>query len=200
MRALAALTVFAHPDIVEAMEGKPMFRVVRSRRDKDKGRGTFKEIGGHCVMVDDNHSPRLAFEIATGIPRCRGISTNHIYAASDDANLYANPSNIVLTPTFLAKLTDTQMANYAQAATANPCLAALRRRAFELYHLLQPDGAEPPRPPGYPSDAEWAKPIGEGTTRAVLERRCDEFLKTRVGADRKDRAAESVRRCGWGWR
>jgi len=200
IRAIAALSIFVHRDIVEAMGNKAMFRVIRSKPGRDGGRGSFVSVGGLRVMLDDNHSACRAFELATGIPRCKGISVNHLYAASADPNLYANPANIILTPTFLSKLTDTQIADFAAAERQNPCLAALRTRAFLQYGLKRPDATIPLCPPGYPKDSDWAEPVGRGTTQTELMQRGNAFLKTVRGGARQDRAAVSVRQCGWGWR
>lgn len=136
-QALASLTVFAHPDAVGSVGTRAVFRTIRGRP-----KGTI--IGD--AMLDDNASPATAFEWATGFKRGPDLQCNHLSAAARDPASYSDLRNICYTPTFIAKLTDSQRKDVSEGHLSH----LLRFRAFELYGYAGPQGSPHPRKPsGY---------------------------------------------------
>ncbi len=85
----------------------------------------------------------------------KGAALCHIYPRSpQDPRHFTRLSNLVAVPASLGAFTE-----------APPVLAALKRRAFELYGYRGPHRRTPPIPPGRP--AAWAPP---GLLRAALRR------------------------------
>jgi hypothetical protein len=126
-QAVASLTVFAHPDTVTQTQGRNLFRVVRLRQQRD--RGTFAEVVG-CdgrVMLDDNRAPAVAFEWTHGIRDRPGVQVNHVWQRSQDVSASTALANLCLTPTFFAKLTDTDDPIRA-CATVPTCCSAIGRK------------------------------------------------------------------------
>ena len=131
-------------------------------------------------MWDDNKSPTDAFLWANGLPK-RGHDTqfNHIYADSDNADIYTALPNLCMTPAFLAKLTD----------TSRGIKHLLKYHVFSLYDWV-PSGVDPPeRPPEY-DDLEWATPLPAITdVRAAIAH----AMSTKA----KDRTVLAARELGW---
>lgn len=172
-QALASLAVFASPRTVDEMNNRPVFRMVRGRSEQ---RGQIDYDRG--VMFDDNRGPTVAFCWATGYSgRTEHLQFNHIYLQSDDVEFYSRLSNMCVTPTFLAKITDRQGAQF------------LRFRAWELFGLLPPNGAAPKMPDGY-DGLEWAPPLDP---LADVE----STMRQKMSTKPKDRVTQSVRELGW---
>lgn len=102
-QAVASLSVFSHPRTVAQTGGKALFPTIRGKP------GEFIEVSGRLLMTDDNRSPFDAFRWANGLGASRWPDTqvNHIYRVSADPDAYTSLANIVITPAFIAKLTDT---------------------------------------------------------------------------------------------
>ena len=175
-QAVASLTVFSHPDTVRQTGCRPFVRTVRDA----PRRGQVEERGGLIVALDDNKSPTDAFLWCNGLrTRPREAQFNHVYANSADPASYTSLANLCVTPSFIAKLTDTD-----QRARA-----LLRYRAFDLYGWV-PSGSTVPEPPSGYDGLEWAPPLPpvadvEAVSRAVMARRP------------KDRTVQIARRIGW---
>lgn len=173
-QAIASLTAFSHPDTVAQTRCGALFPTIRGVP------GSYVEVDGRGLMLDDNKSPTDAFLWCNGLNR-RGRDTqfNHIYAASTDPEAYTALPNIVMTPAFLAKLTD----------TSDEVKALLAWRSFDLYGWAPAGFSEPTRPSGYAA-LEWAAPLPavhdlKGRLEAVMARRV------------KDRTVGAARRLGW---
>lgn len=175
-QAVAALTLFSHPDTVRQTGMRGIFRTVRGPAAK-RGLPIAEKAG---LAGDDNKSPTDAFMWANGLRlRPRDLQFNHIVASSRDPELYTNLTNLCATPSFLAKLTDTD----------SGVKALLRYRSFELYGLSVTNPTEPPQPAGY-NRLQFAPclPVVEdvaGTIRAIMSKRP------------KDRTVDISNRFGW---
>lgn len=131
-------------------------------------------------MMDDNTAPTEAFLFAHGISRSayRDVQFNHVWQSAADAANYTSLANLCVTPSFLAKLTDT-----------DPEIAGLLRyRAFSLYGYTPSDASPLSEPHGY-SALKWAETLPpvenlESVLRGALRRR-------------SGRTAECARRLGW---
>jgi hypothetical protein len=172
-QALASLTVFVSPRTVEEMNNQPVFRMARGRFEQ-RGKIDYERR----VMFDDNRGPIMAFRWATGFSgKTAHLQFNHVHAQSDNMDFYTALSNICVTPTFLAKVTDGHGA------------LLLRFRAWELFGLLPPSGAAPKMPEGY-DRLEWAAPLDP---LADVEGMMRKTMSTKP----KDRVTQSVRELGW---
>lgn len=176
-QAVAALTRWAHPDTVRQTGNRGIFPIIRCRVISDRGRDT-TTTDGRAVMMDDNTGPTEAFLFAHGISRSsyRDVQFNHVWQSADEVESYTSLANLCVTPSFLAKLTDTD----AEIA------ALLRYRAQDLYGYAPagPAGA----PPGY-ATLRWADPLPpvpnlEATLRAAMH-------------GKKGRTVSCARRLGW---
>lgn len=176
-QAVASLTRWAHPETVQQTGNRSIFAVVRCRVITDRGRDVTL-TDGRTVMMDDNTAPTEAFLFAHGISRSsyRDVQFNHVWQSANEAESYTSLANICVTPSFLAKLTDTD----AEIAST------LRYRAFGLYGYA-PAGV-PAEPPGY-AELRWAEPLPpvaqlEATLRAAMR-------------GKKGRTVACARRLGW---
>jgi hypothetical protein len=178
-QAVAALTVFAHPDTVAQTEARNVFRSVRRRQQGDVG--TFAEVAGCAgrVMRDDNRSPAVAFEWAHSIRERPDVQVNHLWSRSQDVTAYTSLANLCLTPSFLAKLTDTD----------ESIRTLLRYRAFDLFGYLPPSEGTPAKPAEY-DHVLWADPLPPVPN---LER----VLRAAMSTKRKDRVVACARELGW---
>lgn len=142
LQAVASLTVFSHPDTVRHTGCQPVIRVIRHAAK----RGSVLEVDGKLVGLDDNKAPTDIFLWCNGIVRRpRDIQFNHVYADSQDPESYGCLANLCITPSFLAKLTDT-----------NPTVKALLQyRAFDLYGWHPGRLTPPPMPEAY-NHLTWA--------------------------------------------
>ncbi|MBA3999386.1 MAG: hypothetical protein C0461_02215 [Brevundimonas sp.] len=173
-QAVASLALFSHPETVVQTGGRAMFPTVRGVP------GAYLEIDGRSVMSDDNKSPTDAFLWSNGINRRgRDSQFNHVYAASLDPDAYTALPNIVMTPAFLAKLTDTNA----------EVRALLAWRSFDLYGWRLSGVDIPDRPNAYAS-LEWAAPL---PPVPQLQPRLEAVMARRP----KDRTVIAARRLGW---
>lgn len=174
-QAIASLAVFSHPETVRQTGCRPFVRTVRDTAR----RGQVEDRGGVLVGLDDNKSPTDAFLWCNGLKRPREAQFNHIYADSSDPESYTSLANLCVTPSFIAKLTDTD----------SRVRSIMQYRAFELYRWAPKDTAQPERPRGY-EKLIWAPPLPavqdvETTSRARMMRKP------------KDRTVLIARRIGW---
>ena len=131
-------------------------------------------------MTDDNRSPTDAFRWANGLgTRLRDIQLNHIYSASRDPEAYTSLANLVMTPAFLAKLTDTN----------TEVQALLKWRAYDLYGWMAAGHEKPERPEGYAALA-WAAPLPAVTDLAIR-------IETALQRTPKSRTTMAARSLGW---
>jgi hypothetical protein len=144
-QAVASLTVFSHPETVAQTGCKPLVRVIRSFSKRD----TCEQLNGRLVGYDDNQTPTDFFLWCNGIKRkdIKDVQFNHVYTASQDPDSYTCLANLCMSPSFLAKLTDTH----------NGIRALLRYRAYDLYRWHLATEAAPIEPAEY-GQLDWAAP------------------------------------------
>jgi hypothetical protein len=186
-QAVAALTMFSHPETVRQTVRQTakesishnLFQVVRCKSNAD--RGVYKELDGKNVMLDDNSAPTEAFVWANRIPRnsCKDVQFNHIWPDSKSVLLYTNLTNICLTPAFIAKLTDTD----------TDISSLLKYRAYELYKEFLPHVDIPSKPSEY-SNLSWAKPL-------PVINDLEKILRSAMENKPKNRTVCSARSLGW---
>jgi hypothetical protein len=181
--AVAAHTLFLHPDTVAQTNGQPLFRTVRDPAH----RGAFGILSdGTEIMFDDNTTPTLAFLWSAQRLKGPDVQFNHLWGDPRNPATYTALWNLCATPAFLAKTTDGS--NHPEV------LGLLRFRAFDLFGHV-PRGEEiPSKPAGY-EDLTWPE---EPEPVADLEA----TLRARLASSPKSRAAVSARRLGWlfsGW-
>jgi hypothetical protein len=178
VHAVADHAIFLHPDTVRQTGGHEVFRVIRYTEGV-KERGECCEKDGVLVMKDDNRTPTNAFLWAANRGPGHDVRYCHIWPKSRDYRCYTALWNLCVLPEFLAKLSDTD----------EEVKAALRYHAFDLYHRFPSGEAEPVMPSSY------------GTLRWVLPpppvESLERVLRERLQSNRKSRAAQSVRECGW---
>jgi hypothetical protein len=184
-QAIASLTAFTHPQTVAATRKLNVFVTIRNFA----GRGTITdhpEWGP--VMQDDNYSPTVTFLWANGIRSQRGatmksrlgdVQFNHIWTVSQDVRAYTSLGNLCMTPSFLAKLTDTN----------NEIRELLRFRAYDLYSYVPENVAVPTKPEGYDA-LRWCPPMP-----AVLD--LEGAFRQAMRTKPRDRTTISARQLGW---
>lgn len=177
-RAVAANTVFLHPDTVDQTRGKALFRLVRD----PTRRGEFGTLlDGRSVMYDDNTGPTLGFLWAAQRAKGRDVQFNHVWGDPRNLDTYTALWNLCATPAFLAKTTD--------GSNHSEVVRLLRYRAFDLFGRVPAGEEKSTRPSGYDS-IEWlAPPEPVDDLEAVLRRHLADAPKSRP--------AESARRLGW---
>lgn len=174
-QAVASLAIFSHPDTVRQTGCRPFVRTVRNAAR----RGQIEERDGVLVGFDDNKSPTDAFLWCNGLRRPREAQFNHVYADSADPESYTSLAKLCVTPSFIAKLTDT-----------DPRIRALLRfRAFDLYGWT-PAGCAIPEMPANFRRLTWASPL---PPVADVEASCRMKMVRRP----RDRTVQIIRRVGW---
>ena len=191
--AVAQLTVFTHPDTVMGIfENKNVFNTIRENSKNKREDFNYNDK----VTYDDNHSPHCAFVYANGL-QGKGkdfldVQFNHLYPFSDKKHSlsekkahYTSLANIVMTPAFLAKLTD----NHKNIQKL------LQYHSYKLYgydplNQFQED-TTPPK--GY-DKLKWAEPL------PPLDN-VEESMKTRIYGNPKkqknNRLTRSIKEVGW---
>lgn len=176
LQAVASLTLFTHPETVRILGPRNIFPTIRNAAR----RGEFIDTPTGKVMLDDNKSPTDAFMWANGWKRRpRDLQFNHIYQASSEVEHYTNLRNICVSPSFLAKLTDTHL----------EVRAALKYRVFQLYEYKI--NSSLPKNFGWYERLKWATPL---PFRASA---CQDIL-AEVEKRKKDRTCVASRRLGLG--
>ena len=178
MHAVAAHTIFLHPDTVRQTDGAALFRIARD--DRRRGQITVN-ANGMSLLHDDNTSPTNAFCWAAGQKKGPDVQFNHVFNDSKNPDLYTALWNICVTPAFLAKTTDGK--NHPEV------VAALRRRSFELYGYY-PAGDPIPEPPESYDELDWHDPPA-----AVND--LEATVRQRLNAAPKSRPAVASRKIGW---
>lgn len=187
LEAVAAHTVFLHPETVARTNGAALFPVTRTA-DRTRRGDIVERPNGRRVMLDDNTSPAKAFEWAAQQRRGPDLQVNHLFKVAVESDTYnADPDiytalwNICVTPAFLAKLTDVKRHAHV--------LAALQRRSCDLYGYL-PAGQRAPEPPDDYDSLAWracSPPVPN------LER----ALRTQLNRAPRSRPAQACREIGW---
>lgn len=170
---VAAHTLFVHPKTVDETNNKNLFRVIRDFPN----RGKIINYNGKELMCCDNTGPQHAIEWSIGGMKKTDIQINHIYSDSKNVEIYTSLSNLCATPTFIAKLTDTD----------KEIIELLKYRSFDLYGFYL--NHVPTKPERY-SSLNWMAfppPIDH------LER----FLRKRLDECKKSRTAVSAKKLGW---
>lgn len=181
-QAVASLTKFTHPDTVKQTQNLSVFRVIRCKAASE--RGSFRNwADGVRVMLDDNTAPTDTFLWANNLSRSyRDVQFNHIYPSialtHDVCGGYTSLANLCVTPSFVAKLTDTNQA----------VCALLRYRVFELYGFSA--SADRPEKPHAYDLLRWADPL---PIVPDVERRFRQAMQTKS----KNRTVSSAREIGW---
>ena len=133
-------------------------------------------------MADDNRSPMCAFLWAnklSRLPRC-DIQCNHLWSDATNVNLYTSLSNLCLTPSFLAKLTDTD----------SGIKMLLRYRAYEIYNGFFPPNETCPIKPADYDALVWSDSASE-----VFN--AEQQLRNEMRTKPLDRVVISARKLGW---
>lgn len=141
--AVAAHTLFLHPDTVRQTMGKALFPMVRG--NARKGVHQLRVLpDGRQVWMDNNIPVKRLFLWAARRANGPDIQCNHVWNTSNDPDGYTALWNLCMTPAFLAKATDSR----------GPVKDLLQYRAYDLYGHLPAGYSTPERPPGYDS-LEW---------------------------------------------
>lgn len=172
-QAIASLTYFSNPETIKILNNKNVFSIVRNMSKRGEIDEEMK------CMYDDNLSVQDLFCWANSIKKTEMVDVqfNHIYSDPNSVSKYTCLSNIVVTPSFLAKLTDTDKA----------VIQLLKYRAFDIYGYA-PDGAIA-KPLNY-SKIIWRDLLPK---QPDLERRLTEKLRK----NKKNRIVRSVEKFGW---
>lgn len=177
-QAIASLTLFSHPVTVAQTNYQNLFRVIRCSSMSQ--RGSYAELTENFqVMLDDNMAAIEAFIWSNEILRGKDCQFNHIWSDSKNVSLYTNLANICVSPSFLAKLTDTDKF----------VCELLRFRSYELYNGFSPDGTKINKPEGY-DNLVWAEPL---PPIQDLESR----LRNEMKRKRSNRTVRSAKEIGW---
>ena len=174
-QAVAALTLFTHPETVAQTKGQPVFKTIR----KMAKRGQVEMQDGNLIGFDDNKSPTDAFLWSNALPRLRDIQYNHIYSLSSDYRAYTNLANICATPSFLSKLTDTH----------SSIKELLQFRAYDLYQWIPETVLEAPKEPRMYRRIIWCEPLPAVTDVQLV-------LLKHISR-RKDRTARICKETDW---
>jgi hypothetical protein len=177
VEAVAAHTLFLHPDTVAQTNGQAVFPVVRDMHN----RGKLFTIGQRPVLLDDNTSATLAFLWSAQRSPGNDVQTNHIWADSGNPDMYTALWNLCVTPAFLAKCTDGKHHPEVHAA--------LRYRVVDLYGLWPAGKERPACPAGY-EGLSWPEP-----PTAVTD--LEATLRARMAARPKSPPAIAARKIGW---
>jgi hypothetical protein len=183
-QAVAALTAFVHPDTVAATGNAAIFPVIRARFGADRGRYIVQE-DGRAVMADDNRAPTCAFLWSSGYitggakALFADVQINHVWTDSQNPHIYSSLANLCMTPSFLAKLTDTDP--HVQAL--------LHRRAFDLFGFVPAGPPVPSVPPGYHA-LRWCEPMARAADPEAIMRRA-------MSSKPRDRVTRCAREIGW---
>jgi hypothetical protein len=178
VEAVAAHTLFLHPETVSQARGEPLFPVIRD----PTRRGVIETLpDGTRVMYDDNTTPTLCFLWAARRSRGADVQYNHVWGDPRNPATYTALWNLCVTPAFLAKTTDGS--NHPEV------LAALRYRAVDLYGTW-PSGEEcPAKPTGY-DGLTWPAPP-EPVADLAIE------LRARLARAPASPPARAARDIGW---
>ena len=161
-QAVAALTLFSHPETVRQTGCKALFPTIRNAAR----RGQRAENAGRVLAYDDNKSPTDAFLWCNGITKkLKDVQFNHVYLNSQDADQYTCLANLCVTPAFLAKLTDTN----------EPVRKLLRYRVYDLFRWVPAGHEFSSGPTGY-GGLQWAPTLPAvsdvaAAVMAVMQRR-----------------------------
>ena len=100
-QAIASLTYFTNPETIKSINNKNIFKIIRNSSKRG--------VMTNEYMYDNNFCVHDIFCWANKLRKydLRDIQFNHIYSDPNSISKYTCLSNIVLTPSFLAKLTDT---------------------------------------------------------------------------------------------
>jgi hypothetical protein len=176
--AVAAHTLFLHPDTVAQTHGQPLFPVIRD----PTRRGIIEaQPDGARVMYDDNTTPTLCFLWASRRARGADVQYNHIWGDPRNPATYTALWNLCVTPAFLAKTTD--------GSNHPDVIAALRYRAVDLFDTWPSGEERPAKPDGYDALTWLAPPEPLADLAAELRARL-----LRAQASPPSRAARDI---GW---
>lgn len=171
-QAVASLTYFSHPDTIRFLNNKNIFKIVRSPSKRGQITNEY--------MYDDNHCVHDIFCWTNRLDRkkFKDVQYNHIYSAPKDIVKYTSLSNIVLTPAFLAKLTDTD----------KKIKDLLKYRAFHIYNY-NPDNLNFVKPDNY-DNLIWRDYLPK-------QENIIEVFENKLQTNKRNRAIISVRHFGW---
>ena len=180
-QAVAALTKFSHPRTVSQTRNSNIFRTIRRSNSGDVGKYIDSLENGR-LMLDDNRSPTNAvvWPHSLTLKRCKDVQFNHVWADAKNVALYTSLANICITPSFLAKLTDTD----------KHICGLLQYRAFELFDGFKPENEPVPKKPAGYDGLAWAASLPEVNDLEASFRRA---MQTKP----KDRTVRTVQELGW---
>jgi hypothetical protein len=171
-QAVASLTFFTHPDTIRPLDNKNIFKIVRSA--SKRGQITNEH------MYDDNHSVQDIFLWANKLTKkkFKDVQFNHIYSDPNSISKYTCLSNIILTPAFIAKLTDTD----------EKIKDLLKYRVFKIYGY-NPDKITFVKPDNY-DDLNWLEFLPR-------QENVQQLFETKLVKCKSNRAIISTRHFGW---
>ena len=170
-QAIASLSCFSHPETIHILNNKNIFKIKRDQAKRGEMTDDF--------MFDDNHCAQDIFCWANKVNKrdFKDVQFNHIYSDPNSIEKYTCLSNIILTPAFLAKLTDTD----------ERIINILKYRVFEIY--------------GYCPDGPIARPDDYETIRwrdfLPKQNNLRETFENKIRTNPKNRAISSVKHFGW---
>lgn len=186
VQAVAEHTIFLSRQTVEGTGGQALFRVARARSGNRSAHDPVARL-----VYDDNSAAIYAFTWSALWPnRGKDLQYNHVWTdpktatVEDHMRRYAALWNIAVTPSFLAKLTDTN----------DPVKRALRRHAQRIYQGIPNVPSDPIDDHDLPDDEElnWPRhpsPLDEQSLKAHLTKR--------LAANPATNAAKSAALYGW---
>ena len=171
-QAIASLSYFTHPDTIHVLNNRNIFKIVRN--PAKRGEMTTES------MFDDNRCAHDIFCWANNLQRksFKDVQFNHIYSDPKSIEKYTCLSNIILTPAFLAKLTDTDRG----------VISLLEYRAFEIYGY-NPDNKAFVKPDNY-DKIKWREFLPK--QESVLNN-----FENKIKTCQKNRAVMSIKHFGW---
>lgn len=175
--AIAKLSLFTNPQTLKSLKHSNILKIIRASQPEVRG-GKYKDH-----MADDNMCVKLLFTWINGISlgQFDHCQFNHIYRGSDKKDKlkkYTCLSNIVVTPSFLAKLTD----------KTQKIIDLLKYRVFDIYGY-DPDNISPERPDIY-DKLEWRPYLPP-------QDNIESHLELRLKKNALSNAIQSVKHFGW---
>ncbi len=170
---VAAHTLFVHPETVKLTNNQNLFSIIRDFPN----RGKILIQDEEKVMCCDNTGPQHAIEWSLGGMKKTDVQINHIYSESKNVVYYTSLANLCATPTFIAKLTDTD----------HEIKNLLKYRVYDLYNFFIEQRPEKPVQYDQLNWMPFESPIEN----------LEDFLRSRMKSCPKSRTTKSAREIGW---
>jgi hypothetical protein len=171
-QAIASLTYFTNPETIKDLNNSHIFKIIRNPAKRGEMTDEY--------MFDNNFCVQDIFRWVNKLNKkeLKDVQFNHIYSDRKSIEKYTCLSNIVLTPAFLAKLTDTD----------NDIKYLLKYRAYEIYNY-NPEKIDFVKPINY-DKIEWKD------YRPIIVN-LKEHMKHIAEKNKKNKAILSINKFGW---